>query len=161
MARHKGKWLQPGTTISEGTLVEKDLIGAYLSALETVTLARDERKTFNAVKWRHEHDVSDEYDLEDLQNIADSHVPPFCGIGSHEGDGALIGVWVDHQQIDDALMEDTMCKGEDLPSRMHNNRPLETEDDFEWWLQVNDHGNATLWRRKARNYGWVKVWEVV
>ncbi|RMD51556.1 hypothetical protein D6827_02040 [Candidatus Parcubacteria bacterium] len=91
--------------------------------------------------------------LEEVFDVIDElqqYGPPYCWIGAHEGDGALLGVW----PIMEAVGNDVRT-GE-LPS---SDEPPERLAPGELHLQVNDHGNATLWR--GADEGNEIVWEIV
>lgn len=155
MTKTKSKLLPIGA-ISEGTLRPQDLIDAYLNALDGIRLSRKERIQAGAV--RHRHEVRDydafagsqdaDYDLDDLACIIEAHCLPYTALGSSAGDGACIGVWPDWDQIEDA---GEVGRGDCLPSA--------SIIPWDYWLQVNDHGNATLWRKSGNR--WVHVWSVV
>lgn len=150
----------PIGTISEGTLKAEDLIPEFLGALKLVKLSREERKLARVVESHyrnrpHETDNVEDVDLDTLHEILSNHAPEYCYFGTHPGDGAHFGVWVDWNSIDMAVADGEMVKSEGLPSAR-----LAKVD---YWLQVNERGNVTLWGKQqaGKAYRWVKVWEVV
>lgn len=67
--------------------------------------------------------------LDELQE----HTAPFCYVGSHEGDGAAIGVWPDPSALE--YDEDVLriSDGSEIPATHGGLAAI-----------VNDHGNVTL-----------------
>lgn len=146
--------------ISEGTLRPEDLIPAFLDALDTVRLSRKDRKTASAIlKAETERSKAEELtpeqveeqqeDLWELHGLLEQAAPEYCFFGASDGDGACFGVWPDWNRLDEDHRAGEIGRGDCLPS----------VGRFAFWLQINDHGNATLWRRAGRR--WVKVWDVV
>lgn len=185
MRRQKRTTLPIGT-ISSGTLRMEDLIPALAGELDGLRLTRTERKTVReALAWdgdaADDDEVTDdegstageraEWLYDELTQIADSHVPDYCYFGSTDGDGAEIGVWPVSE-----LFTDTHQGGYDgsIYRLKESNYPTSRFADeacdvysgaeyvppmFSHALRVNDHGNATLYRRSGRT--WKEVWSVV
>lgn len=149
MKRKRQKWLALGT-ISEATLRPEDLIPKYVDALSNVRLTRQERSMVRAFNVDRAKFNDDEYDLAltDLSTMLDNYVPPFTRFGSHKGDGACIGVWVDDEYIEHADSGELIVSDE---------FPVGKTADY--WLFVNDHGNRTLYERRGKR--WVEIWSVV
>ena len=102
-----------------------------------------------------------EYNLENPEDAVMAHetaleilsdfLPPFCYIGTLEGDPAHMGVWVDDQEICDSEESGELVRvkaGEEWP-------PL--DEVAEYVLEVTDHGNATLYTVYPRK----EVWAIV
>ena len=151
-------------TISSGTLRLEDLSPALISALEDVRLSRKERTELNEIRRHLDRDptpdtvdldaATDELeeaqgDYDALVAIAENHVPDYCYFGSLEGDGADLGVWPD-QDVLNGRGDGFVLMSRDTPA---------VDGEFTHWLSVNDHGNATLYRRAGRR--WLECWSVV
>lgn len=176
-ARRRPRVLSVGT-ISHGTLRMEDLIPALAGELDRLQLSRAERKAVReALSWDPDTgcvhgephapvcaDCETEPDdlYEALTEIADAHVPDYCYFGAHEGDGADIGVWVSWDAIDEAgfgKYPELVRSRKDIDARTI----AREHPDATHALEVNDHGNATLYRkvRRGRGYTWREVWSVV
>ena len=84
-----------------------------------------------------------EYVFAELFELMQDHAPAYAYFGAHEGDGADLGFWVDF----DDVMECVEQHGE-------------PGDGFEGeWLDVSDHGNATLYFRSDGNDR--EIWSIV
>lgn len=171
---HRRTTLSLGT-MSEGTLRPEDLVPAIVAMLEDLRLSRSERaivqeaQTFLASDWdvdtdnAREEKLTDLYD--DLVRVTENHCPDYAYFGSTGGDGACIGVWPDSDllQAGNRTHADDVVRSEWLPSewREQVGRPGQPADDHgcAYFLHVNDHGNATLYRRAGRR--WLEVWSVV
>lgn len=154
----KRMYLRLGS-ISHGTLKTEDLLSALLDAADGVVLtrldrgrinrARFERDAFDAasddVKESAMDDLNETY--EDVLDLLQCYVPPFTYLGMHPGDGSDLGVWtaIDHTDDDD------LPRGDELPKV--------TLDSPNFFLVINDHGNATLYYRARTR--WVELWAVV
>ena len=153
--RRKKTTLDIGS-VSEGTLRLEDLIPALLDALEPLALSRGERSTVRSVRKSEQKEgyyYSDDagYDYDDLLDIAQNHSPSYCVFGTHPGDGASIGCWPDWDAIEEAVRDGEIVKGEGVPSARYWRA--------DYFLQVNDHGNATLYRRAGNRV--TEEWGVV
>lgn len=144
----------PIGTVSEGTLRPEDLLDTFLDAAQELRLTRHERAAVRAIakRWQEfdasavDTDVVTD-DVTELECILSTHVPDYAYFGTLEGDGACFGVWPSFGSLDD----DGIDRVADLPIA-NSHAPLTI-------LQVNDHGNATLYRRAGRR--WIEVWSVV
>ena len=67
--------------------------------------------------------------------IEDHHIPPYCYLGNHEGDGACFGCWPDIDCVNMAIDDKEIIKVNDL-----NEIPSEYNGDYAF---VNCHGNMT------------------
>ncbi len=136
-------------TRSHGTLRTSDLLSAFAGILldcggsgtTTDAAARRIIDTDGATLERYASlfpgsscDLLGEFD-EQLTSLA----PLYCYWGHIEGDGADFGFWVDHEQIRDDIAQGY----------------LDTESGPNEWIDINDHGNATLY------IGAREVWSVV
>lgn len=163
MKRSKPTTLRLGT-ISEGTLRPEDLIPAYLSALDGIRLSKAERKTVRDVRYEWERSAVD-YDgadelIEDLTNIIDAHCPDYAYFGTSEGDGACFGVWADIASAqEDARGNPRNIITNDGPDDDGGFPGAAKSRGLDYFLRVNDHGNATLYRRAGNR--WIEVWSVV
>lgn len=91
-----------------------------------------------------------EYDLEDLFEALHDFAPPYVYFGSHPGDGADYGFWVQDDLLDDDEYDGAVLKlkaGDEWP---------ELDAEVEYVLEVNDHGNCTLFNRNG-----TVIWSVV
>jgi len=151
--------------ISEGTLRPVDIIPELLWALKPLRLTRADRATVRKIDARYselspyepasEHYAEAEllgFYLSDLFDLAENYCPDYCYLGAVEGDGACIGVWPIA-----GLFDDTSPGGYD--GCLHYGDEPPTDPELTHWVQGNDHGNATLWRRAGQR--WVECWSVV
>mgnify|MGYP003650996222 FL=1 len=174
-------------TISHGTMRVQDTMPALLSALDGIKLSTEDRQTCDEVQrsldeWMEADSKDDDSDnpammiaghspcsddfifgleaeMEDtLIPLAGSYVPDYCYVGAHPGDGSDLGVWVCADLFDDTTQGsyDGYCW-----RLRENNQPTEETipADMSHALAVNDHGNATLYRRGGR--GWTECWAIV
>jgi hypothetical protein len=167
MARRRPTTLALGS-YSSGTMRPEDLIPAFLSAAEDLRLSREDRQALNEIRAAFatysEDDpdkTSDTYDpaddLDALFDLLGNYTPDYTYFGAHPGDGADYGVWI----------VDGLLHGRDYDGEVHKSDNLPGEDADEMrkaresshWLHVNDHGNATLYRRAGNR--WIEVWAVV
>ncbi len=171
-------------TISSGTLRPEDLIEAFLSELRPLRLSRQDRAAFRKLEREYEaidpdaDPTDDDPDpaevlsdiLGEIEVIAESYVPDYCYLGATEGDGAEIGVWPVTEALEPTShqggYDGNIWRSANLPNEnaeeMHSFRHLNGAGSpctFTHWLHVNDHGNATLYRRSGRT--WREVWAVV
>lgn len=85
--------------------------------------------------------------LESLFDALQTFAPPYAYFGAHEGDGSDYGYWLDSSFAD----EFDGLKVDDLS---------EVPDDYEGEvLEVNDHGNMTLY--VSSNGTYKEIWGVV
>ena len=179
--RPKPTVLEAMGTVSHGTMRNEDLIPEFVWQLNQLRLTKDERQFVKGVEeiindenaqkyyddeWADE-DASD--DCVRLMDILDAHTPPFCYFGSHPGDGCDYGVWVSDEALNDAEADHELWRTDGPLDLLREGIWLQ----HQYVLQVNDHGNMTLWRihvvrtkkrdgRPGRPYPqYFKVWEVV
>ena len=147
MKRSKPKTLPIGE-ISSGTLRPEDIVPELVYLAKRVRMNREDRKRINTLE-RELDAIGDESQVDyeilaDLYDILDTYVPPYCYLGSHEGDGALIGVWLAQDAIDEALHDGEIAR---------NDEPM---GQASYRLVVSDHGNMTLYTRQGR-----EIWGIV
>jgi len=168
-------------TISHGTMRVQDTMPALLSALDGIKLSAEDRQTCDEVQrcldaWIavDGEDTGSEYptaadellfDLEVEMNealipLAESYVPDYCYVGAHPGDGSDLGVWPCEDLFSDTIQGsyDGYCW-----RLRENNHPTEETipADMTHALAVNDHGNATLFRRSESRKYWMECWSIV
>jgi hypothetical protein len=91
--------------------------------------------------------------LEELFDALDEHCPPYCYFGAHEGDGSDYGCWVDLCSLNDSIGYET--------SKFKAGDPWPFDLLSENVIEVNDHGNATLYVWDAIRCRYVEAWSVV
>jgi hypothetical protein len=170
-------------TISHGTMRVQDTMPALLSALDGIKLSAADRQTCDGVQrcldtWiaadDEETDSDNAADADDLLfdlsvsaevemnetliPLAEGYVPDYCYVGSHPGDGSDLGVWPCQDLFDDTTQGsyDGYCW-----RLRENNHPTDETipADMSHALAVNDHGNATLYRRSGSR--WMECWAIV
>jgi hypothetical protein len=148
-------------SVSSGTMQPKDLIPAFLDVLHGLDKEEHDRMVEeygDALDrdWADEGNPTDEdslhYCLEELFDALNEHAPPYASFGAHEGDGADYGFWIDWDLLNDDCDNEEVLKldaGDDWPD--------ELPEGVNYVLEVNDHGNATLY--SAANH--TEIWSVV
>lgn len=140
---------------------EEDLIPTFLDALNDLDPARakamrEDPDNAEIFAWLEdpenvEYPESASYFLnEDLWNSLDEFAPAYCYFGSHPGDGADYGFWPVEDLQQSVKDNDGLCVSDlaDVP-----------EDFSGEVLEVNDHGNATLF---AADHGKLtELWSAV
>ena len=155
---------------SSGTMRSEDLIPVFLDALDPLQLEQADRQTIRAIQSRQRvgflDDETADDDLSELFDLLNNYCPDYCYFGAHPGDGADYGVWVV-----DALLTDThqgsyngyvfRLPGDISPQAYTGEDGIDEPIDAHYThaLRVNDHGNATLYRRSGRR--WSEVWSIV
>lgn len=133
-------------TISHGTLRAEDLIDSFLDELNRLASAKADSiladyEDYEAACEDEDHDFwtndADEM-VNALQDALNEYAPPFCYFGATEGDGSDFGFWPSLDNIDE---DGDVVKVESVPSYI---------------LQVNDHGNATLYEVSVK-----EVWSII
>lgn len=92
-----------------------------------------------------------DYCLDALFDALNDLAPSYCYFGSQEGDGADYGFWISWERIEEDIADGVILK---VPAGSENNDPL--PEDVEYFLEVNDHGNAILFTRTGE-----EVWSCV
>lgn len=166
MAKRRSTTLRIGP-VSHGTMRPEDLIPSFLWECNHIRLSQTERDTVRGIA-REFNTFPDDFGIDavnaawreqmndalmSLFDILDAHCPDFCTFGAHEGDGSDYGVWP-NTDID---AHDGVFRSPCLPGE--NETETHAAREFPHWLHVNDHGNATLYRRAGNR--WIEVWGVV
>lgn len=145
-------------SVSHGTMRPEDLIPRFFDVLEQADKSRAESlegdypdilgpDAEDAEVWEQE-DM--DCCLDDLFNALDMVAPPFTHFGAHEGDGSDYGFWLSTESLEDAADDGTVVK---VPAG--DIWPIQG-DECEYVLEVNDHGNCTLYTLDG-----TEVWAVV
>lgn len=158
-------------SLSEGTLRDEDIWDALVGALEEVDPRR--AKEMQAA-WDGDLNSPSELLHETLYPCLEEYLPPFCYLGSADGDGASIGVWVSSDGLQEAIREGDVfpsrpcdaCRGtggwirdsrRSVTCRNCRGDGVEpTPVKAHYRLAVSDHGNMTLYYRNGR-----VVWSLV
>ena len=158
MARHQER-RYPSGSISEGTMRPEDLIPEFLSELRY--RMRERRIKGHAALYREIDKRSDaegyyeteeaDWDLEALFDALGEYAGPYFYFGANEGDGADYGYWLSWDSLNDAIHDGEVLKVNDLADV-----PRDWRGEV---LEVNDHGNATLYIKTSRAMR--EVWAIV
>jgi hypothetical protein len=87
----------------------------------------------------------------ELVDALDEFSPPLCYFGSHESDGSDYGFWLSQDALEEAQSDEDVLKvsaGDEWSDDWAN---------YEYVLEVTDHGNCTLYNAKTRN----EIWSLV
>jgi hypothetical protein len=131
-------------SISSGTLRAEDLLEAFASELEGVTLTHgdelsrpenfSQRDRINSLIWDARECDPDSMDadglVEELIDALNEYAAPYTYFGAHPGDGADFGYWPSLDAI------------EELPVVADSDEARELGEDCR---RVNDHGNVTVY----------------
>lgn len=189
--RNRKRYLRPGI-ISADTCRPEDLIPALLGELAQIKLSRADRlkvralsAEFDALPREEDPDwTTAERDSEiwvDLFDLAQGYVPDYCSLGSHEGDGALLGVWVDVECAQQAVQEGEIWAEATREPYEEGNRAGVTEHGYakfhgttadmstftvsvprgDLYLVISDHGNCSLYQSRGRKRSAREIWGVV
>lgn len=154
-------------SVSHGTTRTEDLIPVFVDVLddlkESESLSDSPNKDrygrldskLSEIEQRMEREnyycsEDAEHDLESLFEALDEYAPPFCFFGAHSGDGADYGFWLSDDAIRDAIHDGEIVKvdaGDEWPEGI----------SADYVLEVNDHGNMTLYDAQARQ----ELWSIV
>src|SRR5690606_17400119 len=141
-------------TVIRGTMLESDLIPAFLDELERLDPERaasywDEIPEDPGNGWWDSDEAS--WMLEELFDVLSEYTPPYCYFGALEGDGSDYGFWIDWDALQDAIAEGEVLRVEDLS---------EVPEDYEGLvLHRSDHGNLTLYECAYGDF--MEIWAVV
>lgn len=166
-------YYHPMGSVSSGTMRAEDLVPAFLDALddckrglslstragEELGVTREVSRLDDLIAQIEDRSRADgyyegeeaDYDLEVLFDELDAFAAPYCQFDAHEGNGADYGFWLDWDHLDTSEHDGEILKlpaGELWPDNI--------SDDVVYVLEVNDHGNATLYTRDH-----TEVWSVV
>lgn len=139
-------------TISQGTLKDEDLRDPLLAVLRDLVVVVGN---------------TDDLSIDEIIDLINENLPTFLYCGAHEGDGADIGIWIDHDRIIDAEVDQelirvesgtdwTVNKETDQIAIWGNNYDLKTACP-DYVLEVSDHGNATLKDATTKD----TIWSVI
>jgi hypothetical protein len=142
-------------SISSGTMLNEDLIPSFLSEFQYLVEKngiKGEKRFINRINKAmddEEYFDSDEaqYDIDELFNKLDELAAPYFYFGAHPGNGADYGFWLSEMMQEDF----DGLKVEDL-----SEVPKDYRGEV---LEVNDHGNMTLWIKNSK--GFKEVWAIV
>lgn len=177
----------PLGTVSEGTMLARDLIPAFLSvlaehaperaaqieasaryhALETyydetddTSALADDAEYHNPDEHTESAEDAEGYLLEDLFDALDELAAPYVRFGAHEGDGADYGYWPDVDALEDARRYGELATVADdgtLQARQ-DSQARHAEPLPELAMSVSDHGNVTLY---TITYTLTEIWSIV
>jgi len=139
-------------SISRGTMRNEDLIPVLLEELKRIDdgthtkLIKDIEQNQNSTTYGDEGYYESEdaqWDIVGLFDALNEHALPYCYFGAHQGDGSDYGFWPSIESIEQEIQDGTIVNidGPDMP------------DAF---VQINDHGNITLYDRQMR-----EIWSIV
>lgn len=157
-------------SISSATHKLDDLIPTFVDELEyltsktkcdskpTLDFCRDVRIRMANPDYYESNDSNE--DLSELFDRLNDFAPPYAYFGAHEGDGADFGFWLeDERSMREGILEQGGMIVDDL-----GKVPLLFTGEV---LEINDHGNATLWNVRPIHDGattkskFTEVWSVV
>jgi hypothetical protein len=149
----------PLGSISTGTLAPADLARNFIDALEALA-AKDEdivrkehvqlavRDAREALRSNNETALVDFTNSEAME-LLDDYAPPFAWFGAHPNDGADFGFW----PAIESLMEAARYKDAVVSVPAGDAWP-QLADDIDYVVEVNDHGNVTLYDARTKNEIW-------
>lgn len=143
-------------TIIEGTLDTYDLMDAFESELEMLdpaayaTLRESWENDPDVDPWSEDggDEARSEY-VSELEDALNDTCPPYMYFGSHPGDGADFGFWVDIDTLNDDLHYAESCA-------IHPDCKYMADENL--CVEINDHGNVTLYRHSTDR---TEVWSIV
>jgi hypothetical protein len=138
-------------SISHGTLRTLDLLDTFVSEIQRSRLTKAQRKLVNDCKRVVRLEADDEeagHYLDELFNVMDELALPYMYFGAHEGDGSDFGYWPSIESIQ-----------EDMRTRELANADKVSDDFTGLAVEVNDHGNMTLFQYKRGKR--VILWDCV
>lgn len=152
-------------SISTGTLKSRDLAETFADELARLAQRDDDPErqaatdqavadTKSALQRVESDDFSDidKFVLEIAPSLFEAYCPPFTRFGAHEGDGSDFGVWPDIDSLEEAARyKDGVIKlpaGDEWP---------ELDEDIDFVMEVNDHGNVSVYDAHTREVLWACV----
>jgi len=146
-------------SISTGTLRPQDLLNAFGSTLNHLTLGVEKHPFIEQASvaeqniWDFDDDDAHEHATDLIEKLTDALqelCPPFIYFGTHPGDGADFGFWPDIDRLNEELQwERDHYPDDSVPDEL-------TLDDDGVIVQVSDHGNVTVMDME-RNVIWSAV----
>jgi hypothetical protein len=152
-AMKKSRYLPIGE-VSSATLRSEDVVPELFGLADTVRMSVNDRRAVRKLQaeWDalspEDETGSDSEIWSELSDVLDSYAPPFCYVGSLEGDGACIGVWLSQDALDMSIADGEIWIDHGVGS--------EIVKSASYRLVVSDHGNQTLYDRQGR-----EIWGVV
>ena len=148
-------------SISNGTMRAEDLIPTFADTLRALAPTGAEGAHHRALADEcdaldFENGDQDEIDFilnEDLFDALNEYADPFCYFGSHPGDGADYGFWVDIDAVEEAIRDGELLKVND-----YGDIPLGHTGLV---VFVSDHGNMTLYQSTPQAPILTEIWGVV
>lgn len=133
----------PLGSISHGTLKSEDLAAAIADALASVGHAESEM-LMRELRGVANGNVEDDGEIvSDGIDAMQEHAPMFCYAGMHPGDGSDLGIWPDHDAIEDAIADGAAIRIEDLADL--DSLAVSELQGANVAILVNDHGNMTVY----------------
>jgi hypothetical protein len=134
MTQHK---IHLGSVI-HGTLDQEDLLDAFAAELNRLVPGHPVVKAAYALMAEWGEGTPEEaqqlcdlvYELED---VLTELCPPFLYFGPHPGNSSDFGFWLDWESLNDAMY----TEGMPIAGYIHL-------DNYDLWVEVNDHGNVTI-----------------
>jgi len=144
-------------SISSGTMLPEDLIPCFSSELAAILREQGAEANREHVKLVREADALEDYEgeeadgiLEELFDALNEYAPAYGYFGAHPGDGADYGFWLS-EDWEQCALDSGALKVNDLADV-----PADYSGEV---IEVNDHGNVTLY---AADHGKLtEVWSVV
>ena len=141
-----------------GSLLDADVTSAYLDiyihvvpeddrdaglvkeAQDIVSGAGDDTGDSDAAQWV----------IEALYDAANNALPAYLQAGTHEGDGADFGIWPCMDQIEEDRQSGELHSIDTISEHVPSNA-----------IEVNDHGNVTMYQWDAESMSYVVAWDCV
>lgn len=153
----------PLGSISTGTLLPRNLAGTFqfelarLAKRDTQDADRKARTENALAALKPLLEQEDEAAIVALETFVNETAPelfeaycaPFTRFGSHEGDGADFGIWPDIASLDEAAR----CKDGVIKVDAGDKWPV-LACDIDYVMEVNDHGNVTLFCARSTSVLW-------
>lgn len=143
-------------SVSTATMRNEDLIPSFCEELrylghrsKVLTGIEREVNKVNTDKYYESEESS--FDLESLFDMLNAHSLPYMYFGSHPGDGADYGFWLDWGTMQDVIHDGELLQVEDL-AQIPVNHTGEV-------LLVNEKGNTTLYTCKRGKLR--EIWSIV
>jgi len=139
-------------SVSSGTLRIEDLGPVVLDVAEEMLEGIND-ELLNEAREANEREWSGEFDSELLEELVDAiteQCPPYVYFGPHHDDPADYGFWPDFDSLSQDIRAGIV---------MNMNDEEVPEDWLGYVVEVNDHGNVTLF--KATDNGLEELWSCV
>ena len=168
-------------TYGSGSLLANDVADAWHAMAVAVGLSDNEtvkELTGLSQKLYDTSEDADDYDavvdelnhaIDEVDTLVNEALPPvYVYAGTHPGDPADFGIWADVEAVEDARQNGEI--GEYADYVVHTDEgevglgllhPSRVDDDVSAIVDVNDHGNMTLYVRSDDGSEWVVAWDCV